>query len=123
MQKENGMSEDIVRGARSVTIRKRQFGYAVRPGTLTFDVDAGDGPNFVFRNLCGLSVTVTFPPNLVTDVSTGTVITRPFDLAHNAKKKLGVDLSQDNFFDYTVAIPDAGIEAVGGSRPDIEIVR
>jgi hypothetical protein len=40
-----------------------------------------------------------------------------------ATRRLSVDLSKDNYFEYTVAIPGAGIEAVGGSRPDIEIVR
>jgi hypothetical protein len=117
------MSEEIVRGARSVTIRKRQFGYAVRPGTLTFDAAAGDGPNFVVRNRCGLTATVTFPQGVVVDADNNNAPITSFSLPDGQKKKLGVDLSQDNFFDYTVAIPAAGIEAVGGSRPDFEIVR
>jgi hypothetical protein len=110
---------------RPVTITRRLFGYVVNPGTFTVDLAIGLGEAFDLRNRTQLDATVTFPPDRVLD-ERGVPIRAPFDLAPGVAndRHLRVNLEyKGSFFEYAVLMRAADIEAQGGSRPGIEIVR
>ena len=110
--------------ARPITISRRRFGYQVNPGTFRVDLAFSEGESFVVRNRCGLPAEVTFPADAIFD-DHGSPVNRPCTIDSGAAhdRRFSVNLEYAAWFEYTVAIPSAGIEAAGHSRPDIEIVR
>lgn len=112
---------------RRVTIGKHRFGFRVRPGSLRVDPPFGDTPDFTLSNRSTLTAVVHFPAGLVLDAATHLPVTEvilPDRETKSNDRDLLISMEHDaGAVEYEVQIQEAGIEAEGGSRPEIEIVR
>jgi hypothetical protein len=118
------MTDPILAPARAITIRRREYGFFVSPGTFRIEVAMDDTPRFRLRNRASTEARVTFPRGAVRDEH-DQPINAPFTIADGAAndRRLTVDLAcAPEFFEYTVEITAVGIEAAGNSRPGVEIV-
>ena len=117
------------RGRRPVSVTKFQFGFKVCPPRLSVNPALGFGPDFRLLNLSGQAMRVKFPLNLVLD-SRGEPIREPFEMRDRDVRDLTVNLKYkppragaSEVYPYEVFMLKAQIEAIGCSRPDVEIQR
>lgn len=109
---------------RRVTIGRHRFGFRVKPGSLRVDPLFGETPNFTLSNRSTLTAVVHFPAGLVQDFTTREWVTEMVLPNLNDRDLLiNAEYEPAGAVEYEVHIQEAGIEAEGSSRPEIEIVR
>jgi hypothetical protein len=110
---------------RPITITRRTFGYAVNPGVLRVDLSLREGEGFTLRNRSRLTARITFPANAVLDEG-GKPVTTPVIIEPGTQNDRNLRVNPAygaEWFEYTVFMVQAEIEASAASRPGIEIVR
>jgi hypothetical protein len=104
--------------ARPVVIFRKQFGFRVR--YLRVSPTYGEGPLFKFVNRTEQTVEIELPDDLARAEGGKTISCLELPPG-GSSETLTVNTALRGIFEYKVTMKETGIEAEGGSRPEIEI--